>query len=117
MEHTKRLGPVAYVAVTIFAVTLAILIGGRLTDEAMAALAGAVCGIGAAIPASLLIFALTQHKRDTVNRSVQPSQMTQPQMMMIPPVMIPPQQPQSPPPATWETAPIARHFTVVGEAE
>lgn len=48
-----------------FAVTLALVIGNRLSDEALAVLAGAVCGVGAAIPTSLLIVAITQrpHKQ------------------------------------------------------
>jgi hypothetical protein len=43
-----------------FAVTLALVIGNRLSDEALAVLAGAVCGVGAAIPTSLLIVTITQ---------------------------------------------------------
>ena len=35
-----------------FAVTLAVIVGNRLSDEALAVLAGAVCGVGAAIPTS-----------------------------------------------------------------
>lgn len=114
-EHIKRLSPVVYAAAATFAITLTILIGERLTDEAIAALAGAVCGVGAAIPASLLIFAITQRRHDATNRTLTPPQprMTQPQVMMIPPMMIPPQS-QPSPPATWETASVTRHFTIVG---
>jgi hypothetical protein len=43
-----------------FAVTLAAVVGRRLSDEALAVLAGAVCGVGAAIPTSLLIVAVTR---------------------------------------------------------
>jgi hypothetical protein len=52
-----------------FAVTLALVIGNRLSDEALAVLAGAVCGVGAAIPTSLLIVAITQrpHKQSSAD--------------------------------------------------
>lgn len=39
-------------------VTLAVTLGSRLGDQALAVLAGAVCGVGAAIPTSLLIVAI-----------------------------------------------------------
>ena len=43
-----------------FAVTLALVTGNRLSAEALAVLAGAVCGVSAAIPTSLLIVTITQ---------------------------------------------------------
>jgi len=52
-----------------FAVTLAVIVGSRLSDEALAVLAGAVCGVGAAIPTSLLIVAVSRRQDE---RRVQP---------------------------------------------
>ena len=52
-----------------FAVTLAVVVGRRLSDEALAVLAGAVCGVGAAIPTSLLIVAVSRRRDE---RRVQP---------------------------------------------
>jgi hypothetical protein len=43
----------------VFTVTLAIIVGNRLSNEALGVLAGAVCGVGAAIPTSLIVVALT----------------------------------------------------------
>jgi hypothetical protein len=37
----------------VFAVTLAITVGSRLSDEAMAVVVGAVCGLSASIPMSI----------------------------------------------------------------
>ena len=37
----------------VFAVALAVVVGNRLSDEAMAVVVGAVCGISASIPMSL----------------------------------------------------------------
>jgi len=54
-----------------FAVTSAVVIGNRLSDEALAVLAGAVCGVGAAIPTSLLVVAVSRW-RDEPRERVQP---------------------------------------------
>jgi hypothetical protein len=48
--------------VVVCVVALAILIGTRISTDAMALVVGIVCGIGASIPTSLLmIFLLTRH--------------------------------------------------------
>ena len=102
-----------------FAITLAVLIGDRLSTEAMAVLAGAVCGVSAAIPTSLLIIAVTQRLsaqagvRQTETTQAPQTQYTPPIVMMTPPMQIQ-QPPPGPPPATWGDAPRQRHFTVVG---
>ena len=99
-----------------FAVTLAVVVGSRLSDEALAVLAGAVCGVGAAIPTSLLIVAVSRRRDE---RRVQPPV---PQQGLYPPVVVvaPPGGQQWPngwnalPPSL--AAPMQRHFTVVGGA-
>jgi hypothetical protein len=52
---------VALVAVA-FAVTLAVIVGNRLSEEALGVLAGAVCGVGAAIPTSLIVVAMSRRQ-------------------------------------------------------
>ena len=47
-----------------FAVTLAVVVGNRLSAEALGVLAGAVCGVGAAIPTSLIVLAVTRRRGD-----------------------------------------------------
>lgn len=95
------------------AIALAVLISDRLSTEALAVLAGAVCGVGAAIPTSLLIIAATQRTRQTeTTPAPQQPQYTSPIVMMPPPMQIQPAAPA--PPATWRDTPIRRHFTVVG---
>jgi len=107
---------VAIITAIAFAITLAIITGNRLSNESLAVLAGAVCGVAAAIPTSLLILAVTRRNQrtepDTMHIPQQPT-MTQPTIMVIPPM----QMPQQPPtlPATWETGPVQRNFTVVGK--
>jgi len=106
-----------------FAVTLAVIVGNRLSDEALAVLAGAVCGVGAAIPTSLLIIAVSRRREehrdfDRFDRSRQSS---------APPGAYPPVVVVTPPggqrwSGDWNglppslAAPIQRHFTVVGES-
>ena len=97
-----------------FAVTLAVIIGNRLSDEALAVLSGAVCGVGAAIPTSLLI--VTVSRRRDERRVAAPA----PQPSPYPPVVV-----VAPPggqrPSDWNalppslSAPVRRHFNVVGE--
>jgi hypothetical protein len=112
----RRLKIFAGLVVLVFAVTLALIVGNRLSDEALAVLAGAVCGVGAAIPTSLLIVSVTQRRRDE-SRAQPPTQQG-----AYPPVVVvtPPgtqQRPDAwhalPPPIT---APMQRQFTVVGGA-
>ena len=98
-----------------FAVTLAVIVGSRLSDEALAVLAGAVCGVGAAIPTSLLIVAVSRRRDE--RRAQPPAQ----QQATYPPVVV-----VAPPggqrrPGDWNAllpslaAPVQRHFNVVGE--
>ena len=46
-----------------FAVTVAVIVGNRMSAEAMAVVVGVVCGVAAAIPMSLLIL-LVSRRRD-----------------------------------------------------
>ena len=115
----QQLKIVGILAVLAFAVTLAVIISDRLSDEAMAVLAGAVCGVGAAIPTSLIIVAVTQRNR----RSGEPKQ-SLPQHernSAYPPVVVvaPPGNGQKS--GGWNSLPSSlqpptqREFTIVGE--
>ena len=115
----NRLKTFAGLVMLAFAVTLAAIIGNRLSDEALAVLAGAVCGVGAAIPTSLLVVAVSRRRDEG---RVQPS--TSPASPGVyPPVVVvaPPAGQQRP--HSWNdwntlpsslTAPMQRQFTVVG---
>lgn len=108
----RRLKIFVGLVVMAFAVTLAVVVGNRLSDEALAVLAGAVCGVGAAIPTSLLIIAVSRRRDE---QRVQPST---PQGVYPPVVVVTP--PGGHWPNDWNTlpsalaAPTQRHFTVVG---
>jgi hypothetical protein len=53
---------VAMVAVIAFAVTLAVIIGKRMSTDAMAVVIGVGCGVLASIPTSLLILAVSNRQ-------------------------------------------------------
>jgi hypothetical protein len=101
-----------------FAVALAVVVGNRLSDEALAVLAGAVCGVGAAIPTSLLIVAVSRRRDE---ERVQPSPLPTSQGVYPPVVVVAPPAGQqrfndwSALPSSLN-APVQRQFTVVGGA-
>jgi len=106
----------AGLVVVAFAMTLAAVIGNRLSDQALAVLAGAVCGVGAAIPTSLLIVAVSRRRQDE-QRAQPPA--VYPQGAYPPVVVVTPQGGQQRydgwnglPPSL--AAPMQRNFTVVG---
>ncbi len=105
-------------ALLAFAVSLAVIVGNRLSDESLAVLAGAVCGVGSAIPTSLLIVAVSR-KRDG-EREGQARFSTPPQNAYPPVVVVAP--PGGQQPSGWNvlppsvSAPMQRNFTVVGGA-
>ncbi len=111
----KRLRVFAGVVATAFAVTLAVVIGQRLSDQAISILAGAVCGVGASIPTSLLIVWVTRRRQQDVRPN-------QPLPGVYPPVVVvqqPPQPSGSVPQqlnylSPYAAQPIPREFTVVG---
>ena len=114
----RRLSTFIGLVTLAFAVTLAVIVGNRLSDEAMAVLAGAVCGVGAAIPTSLLVVAVSRQRNEENKRRVQPSV---PQGIYPPVVVVAPPGVQQRP-NVWNslppslTAPVQRTFTVVGGA-
>ncbi len=104
-------------AIASFAATLAAVIGSRLSDDALAVLAGAVCGVGAAIPASLLFIVVSRWRDEPRSRSP----VTGPQSQYPPVVVITPPTGRQVSDA-WNRPPAAMsesgqpRFTVVGGA-
>lgn len=99
-----------------FGVTLAVVIGVRLDQAALAVLVGVVCGVGASIPTSLLIVSLLRRQEMKNQRARRERR----EVTQSPPVVVvaPPNVPQLPQPMNWaEPAPTRRQFTVIGEEE
>jgi len=115
----------------VFAATLAYVVGNRLSNEAMAVVVGALCGISASVPVSIALFIAASKNwgradaglsREEEVREYTPRGYTTPQPPMI--VIAPPQQFQQPNPfassqfylppnAPIEGAP--REFKIIGD--
>lgn len=111
-----------------FAVALAIIIGNRLSAEAMAVVVGAVCGISATIPVSIgLVIAASHHwgQRDAPREieydyGTQRYAAQQPMIIFAPPQAPPASYGLSPqqyylPPSFDNLAASPREFKIVGE--
>ncbi len=106
-----------------FAVTLALVVGYRLSAEALGVLAGAVCGVAAAIPTSLIVVAVTRRRDGSQPAHCRNVRQQGPNTRSYPPVIVvsPHGAPQGgcftghgAPPSL--SAPIERDFRVVGGA-
>jgi len=104
---------VAAAAVVAFMITLAVIVGTRLSTEAMAVVIGVACGVAAGIPTSLLVVAVMSRRVGERKRS-QP-QRDYPPVVIIQSGQASPTYPQLPylPPMPPPTG--ARQFRVVGE--
>jgi hypothetical protein len=115
--NRTRLAILAGLVMTGFGITLALVIGNRLSDEALAVLAGAVCGVGAAIPTSLIVVAVSRRRDGVRTQPMVPN----PYQGSYPPVIV--VAPSGPGqqgangwnglPPSFDT-PTQRRFTVVG---
>ena len=108
-----RIRVFASVVVISFVVTLAIMVGQRLSDQAMAVLAGAVCGVGASIPTSLLIISVVRRRQEQLPARTQHG--------AYPPVVVVQQPVQPGAPSVQQPGylspylpPAQREFAVVG---
>jgi hypothetical protein len=107
-----------------FGVTLALVIGLRLDQAALAVVVGVACGVGASIPTALLVVMLLRRRA----RLDTPPQTRDghPGLPAAPPVVIvaPPGTGQLPAPSPWpdpyaapSPRPALRDFTVIGDEE
>lgn len=112
----RRLKIFLGVVAVAFAVTLAAVVGQRLSDQAISILAGAVCGVAASIPTSLLIIWVSrrQQQQETSQANRQMQGVYPPVVVVQPPAQMPggnaQQQAYLPP----NMQPMPREFTVVG---
>ncbi len=113
----SRVTAIFGLGIIVFAVTLGVYIGTHLSNEAMAVLMGAACGVGAIAPALLIavLSLLRRRERDEMN-----SVRNLPQSSMYPPVIVvsPPAIQSSQPNQPYITAPpaaVPRQFTVIGD--
>ena len=102
---------VVIVGFLLFAIGSAIVIGSRLSDQAVAALAGAACGVGLAGPVGL---ALGVYVGSTRARAPSAHVQAPPQVIVISPA---PPASNAPGfnPAPGGLMPMPRSFTIIGE--
>jgi hypothetical protein len=125
----RRLRTFVGVTGVAFAVTLGVVVGNRLSEEALGVLAGAVCGVGAAIPTSLIVVAVSRRQgegRSTGRRGMRESdyepEIHQPRHAYPPVVVVSPGNAQQRSRQSWNalpaslSAPMDRNFRVVGGA-
>ena len=108
----KNLAAVALIA---FVVTLAVIIGQRMSTDAMAVVVGVACGVLASVPTSLLILAVSGRQGGRREREVRP-QRDYPPVVIVNPGNSQPrylQQPFQPPPVQKQD----RQFRVIGDED
>ena len=119
---------IMFICVLAFVITLAVVVGQRLSSEAMAVLLGVIAGVAASIPTSLIVVWLATRTQQQPARSAevrrnksqspervvivtQPQARTlQEQQTWMPPVYSP-----QPPFAPHTQQP--RHFTIIGGSD
>lgn len=105
----KKVAAVAFIA---FTVTLAVIIGKRMSTDAMAVVIGVACGVMASIPTSLLILVVSSRRGE---REVRPRADYPPVVIVNPPN----NQPRylQPPFPTPMIQPQERQFRVIGDED
>ena len=106
---------VATVVLIAFAVTLAVIIGQRMSTDAMAVVIGVACGVLASIPTSLLILAVSGRQGGRSEREVR-QQRDYPPVVIVNPGNNQPRYLQPP-----HSAPLIqgqeRQFRVIGDED
>jgi len=106
----------------LFVVALAVIVGLRMSTEAMAVVIGVIFGVAASIPTSLLIVAVTRRAQErTIEESQRYRERAQPPVIVVSPGGVsaspwssPFQTPVLPPAVNGEPT---RRFHVVGDEE
>ena len=99
-----------------FSVALAVVVGMRMSAEAMAVVIGVVCGVGSSIPMSALILLLTRRPQPRM-RSEEPAFQPRPPVVVVTPPAAQPQAhwPGYAPVYPAAAMPAPREFRVIGE--
>lgn len=84
------MGKLIGIAVIAGAVALAMVVGQRMSTDAMAVVVGVVFGVAASIPTSLLVVAATRSRRDEGYRAPRDELRAPPQVIVVQPQQLPP---------------------------
>jgi len=114
-------GRIVVVLGLVFAIALAVVVGRRMSAEAMAVVVGIVCGVAASIPTSvLLLVVLTRRERSRDMADSQAHLQSYPPVVVIQggaPQALSPGMPAGYWPSVPTDASIRRQFQVVGGDE
>jgi hypothetical protein len=117
---------IGIVLLVIFTVTLAVMVGNRMSVETLAVLIGLVCGVAASIPTGLLVMAVTRRPDSSPERrqSRNEQRFAHPSPQEYPPVIIvnpagagPTMSRWLPPTLPTLTSGEGRRFRVIGQEE
>lgn len=113
------LKPLVVLLVAAFVVTLGVVIGTRLSRDAIAVLAGVIAGVAAGIPTALLLVAVTRRRDEEWVESYEEAPRSAPPVIVVTPGT--PPQPQvpyyAPYPLQAGTPRYSRQFRVMGDDE
>lgn len=99
-----------------FAVALAVVVGNRMSGEAMAVVIGTVCGVAASIPTSAIVLVMSRRSRPPASED--------PAWRARPPVVVVTPQAAPQPPPGWMSmgqvyappaVPSPREYRIVGD--
>ncbi|MBI5652396.1 MAG: hypothetical protein HZC40_18410 [Chloroflexi bacterium] len=105
----------------VFAVTLALIVGNRLSNEALAVLVGAVCGISATVPVSIALFIAASRNWGRAPEPAHYEPRTQPPVIVVSPPQLPQAHygyagaPYFLPPTISDASLGTREFKIIGE--
>lgn len=76
---------VVILLVVVFAVTLAVVVGARLSSDAIAVLVGVIAGVAASIPTALLLMAVTRRREPRRPEPYEEQQRMNPPVIVVAP--------------------------------
>jgi hypothetical protein len=107
---------VAFVA-GVFAITLVVVIGTRLSSDAIAVLVGVIAGVAAGVPTALLLLFVTRRREELEPEHYEQPRQMAPPVIVVAPGNMPQMYSQYPGMATNQQLPAAhspRRFRVMG---
>ena len=102
-----------------FLVTLGVVVGTRMSSDAIAVLVGVIAGVAASIPIALLLMAVTRRREPEYTKEREPSRQSVPPIIVVTPGATPQHQLPSYAPYGYpaETKNSRRQFRVMGYDE
>jgi hypothetical protein len=105
----------------VFMITLAVVIGTRMSSDAIAVLVGVIAGVAASVPTALLLMAVTRRREEEFEEPYyqEPQRASSPPVIVVAPGNVPQSFPQYPANYPYQMPPPShqRQFRVMGYEE